>query len=211
MATVPGLTLDDDLLTPPQQEWIVEQLDRRGWLHDLSRRTQHYGYRYDYKSRNVTDTEPLLPFMAEIARQIESMLVVDFGHPTVRLESGYFNQCIVNEYTRKQGIRAHTDSPVFGEVIVSVSLSEAVVMNFTRLDADGVVAEQVDLTLRPGSVLTLRGPARHEWRHEISNNVSMPLDLSVLTAEERWRYPDGKRPLNYRRVSLTYRHVDVVS
>ena len=75
---------------------------------------------------------------------------------------------------------------------------------------DGVESTVViPFTLRAGSALVLRGEARTLWRHGISRNVTMPaLDYTGMTPEERDRYPDRKRPLNYRRVSLTFRHVD---
>src|SRR4051812_18599435 len=50
---VAGLTYCSDLLDAEAQRRILEEVDSRPWLNDLRRRVQHYGYRYDYKAREV--------------------------------------------------------------------------------------------------------------------------------------------------------------
>ncbi len=43
----------DDFITPQEEEILLAALDNQCWINDLSRRVQHYGYRYDYKARSI--------------------------------------------------------------------------------------------------------------------------------------------------------------
>ena len=48
---VPGLVFCEGFLTPEEESLCIERIDAAEglWLNDLSRRVQHYGWRYDYK------------------------------------------------------------------------------------------------------------------------------------------------------------------
>ncbi len=48
---IPGLVYLPEFLMPEQHDALLAEIDRQPWLPDLSRRVQHYGYKYDYKAR----------------------------------------------------------------------------------------------------------------------------------------------------------------
>lgn len=176
---VPGLALQLDLLSPELEQELVTYLDGQVWSTKLSRRTQHYGYEYDYKSRKA----PLAaaPFAGPILRIAEHLATHGLMRPT---------QCIVNEYTSDQGISAHTDAPIFGPMIVSISLLAPAEMIFTRPDQP---TQRV--VLLPRSLLIMTGESRSLWKHEIKGTRKFIL-------------PDGTpyvKPASYRRISLTFR------
>lgn len=152
---------------------------------NLSRRVQHYGWRYDYKARSVHRQSylgPLPECLAVLARQL-----ADKG-----LMSTAPDQAIVNEYLPGQGISAHIDcEPCFGPEIASFSLGDEYPMRFQRVADD----EQFELWLPIGSVCIMSGPARYEWKHEIVKRRSDPLA--------------GGRKVRRRRVSVTFRKVIV--
>ena len=50
---VPGLTYVPDFLDAREETDVVAAIDRAGWISDLQRRVQHYGWRYDYRARQV--------------------------------------------------------------------------------------------------------------------------------------------------------------
>ena len=179
-AVVPGLFYQPDLISADVERQTVQYLDGREWSTKLSRRTQHFGYEYDYKSRKVpVSASPLGGPIKQIADYLAQYNILN---PT---------QCIVNEYTKTQGISGHTDSFIFGDTVVSVSLSAPCEMIFTK---DGV---EKRITLMPRSMLVMSGEARNSWKHEIKGTVKVPL-------------PDGTtytKPGDYRRISLTYRTV----
>ena len=56
MEYVPGLIFQEAFLIPEEEADFIERIDAAEnlWLNDLSRRVQHYGWRYDYKARAIT-------------------------------------------------------------------------------------------------------------------------------------------------------------
>lgn len=54
MLTQPnGLTLLPDWISEDLERQLLAAIELENWREDLRRRTQHYGWRYDYKSRHV--------------------------------------------------------------------------------------------------------------------------------------------------------------
>ena len=107
VSTVPGLTFCENFLTPDEQAECVDHVDSavNEWRNDLSRRVQHYGWRYDYKARAITPDMHIgaLPGWLEYLAQ------------KLYDETGLFDwvpeQVIVNEYLPGQGIATHIDHP----------------------------------------------------------------------------------------------------
>lgn len=179
--SIPGLQLIQDAITPAYQEELVYIIDQQPWLTDLRRRVQHYGYRYDYRSRSVDASQflgPLPAWSMHLLAQLQNA-----GHIEQMPD-----QLIINEYEPGQGISAHIDCrPCFGEIILSLTLNSPCVMEFTRAQ------EKVPLLLEPGSLLIMQGEARHAWKHGIP-------------ARKKDIY-EGKSIERQRRISLTFRNI----
>ncbi|MCB9994860.1 MAG: alpha-ketoglutarate-dependent dioxygenase AlkB [Rhodospirillales bacterium] len=155
---IPGLQYLPDFITEDEEKALVEDIDQRPWLNDLKRRVQHYGYKYDYKARTVTDDSYLGPLPGWLM-------------PITQKLSFKPDQTIVNEYFPGQGISAHVDCvPCFGDTIASLSLGSGAVMQFTNGQ------EKHDLYLEPRSLIILSGPARYEWTHAIPTRKSDVVD-----------------------------------
>jgi alkylated DNA repair dioxygenase AlkB len=145
-----GLTLQENFINEAFEEELLEEIDKRPWLTDLKRRVQHYGYKYDYKTKGKVG------FLGEIP---EFLLSLNPGFK--------FNQVIVNEYLPGQGISPHIDLPsVFGECIASLSLGASCIMEFTK------EAETIPLLLPSKSLLILKDEARYNWKHGIKGAKS---------------------------------------
>jgi alkylated DNA repair dioxygenase AlkB len=178
---IPGLHYIRDSITPELHDYLITVIDQQSWLTDLRRRVQHYGYRYDYKSRSVDASQflgPLpdwcLPFLQQLLQDGLIMQMPD--------------QLIINEYLPGQGIAAHIDCrPCFGDVIFSLSLGSTCLMEFTSGE------KRAALLLEPCSVLLLTGEARYHWKHGIP-------------ARKTDTYA-GKSYPRKRRLSLTFRNV----
>lgn len=176
-----GLEYIPNFISPDEQEKLLQQIDEQPWSQELKRRVQHYGYRYDYKSRSVAPSMYLgaLPdWAAKIAQRIT-------------LEN-YMNvlpdQVIVNEYQPGQGISQHIDcESCFTDTIISLSLGSSCIMDFSQKSK----SEKKSLFLEPGSLLVLKGSARYEWRHGIAPRKT-----------DTWQ---GNKIIRERRVSLTFR------
>lgn len=180
---ISGLLLVPGFVREPDEPLI--SLDRMPWLDDLSRRVQHYGWRYDYKSRTVRHDAylgPLPSFLAAISQRLYSEGLMPLAP----------DQAIVNEYLPGQGIAAHIDcEPCFGPEIATVSLGDDYPMRFTNVSTGA--AHEVWLPI--GSACVMSGLARYDWRHEIAKRKS---DLV-----------GGTRKPRKRRVSVTFRTVIV--
>lgn len=180
---IPGLTLHPDFISHAEEKDLLGMIDAQPWRGDLQRRVQHYGYRYDYKARQVTSDlylGPLPPWLQGLAERLT--------------HSGFFSdlpdQVIVNEYLPGQGIAPHIDCvPCFGGVIASLSLGSDVVMDFGRSDG----SEKISHRLPARSFLVMRGAARYHWQHSI--------------AKRKTDVVDGQKIIRQRRVSLTFRCV----
>ena len=182
---IPGLQFLDDFLSPEEQSDCIRRVDDAvdEWRNDLSRRVQHYGWRYDYKARAITPDMHIgaLPdWLSTLAQRLYT-------------ETGLFNrvpeQVIVNEYLPGQGIAMHIDNPGFGPTVCMVSLLDDWEMDFAENWKDKDPA-----LLKRGSCVLLTGLARTEWQHGIAPRKSDG-------------FPNDRRP-RQRRVSLTFRTVE---
>ncbi|TAF75954.1 MAG: alpha-ketoglutarate-dependent dioxygenase AlkB [Alphaproteobacteria bacterium] len=180
-----GATILCDFTDGLAQQQLLAEIDAGIWQHDLRRRVQHYGYRYDYKARRV-QADMWLGVMPAWLQIWCERLCAEGIFTTIP------DQVIINEYQAGQGIAPHVDCiPCFGEVIASLSLGSACVMDFMHADSH----EKRSVMLPVGSLLILSGEARYRWKHGISARKS-----------DMWQ---GSKHPRTRRISLTFRSVIV--
>lgn len=162
---------------------LLHSIDKSAWLGDLKRRVQHYGFRYDYKARRVTNESYLGPLPDWLSALADRLMEEE-------VFSARPDQVIINEYLPGQGITAHVDcEPCFGCTIASLSLGSACLMEFSHLHSN----QSSTQFLAPRSLLILNGEARFNWTHGIAARKSDVID--------------GKKIARGRRVSLTFRSV----
>ena len=183
-ASVPGLHFVEGFLTPEEQAYCVQRIDAAEgeWRNDLSRRVQHYGWRYDYKARAITPDMHLgaLPdWLANVAQKL---------YDETSLFDRVPEQVIVNEYLPGQGIATHIDHPGFGPTVCMVSLLDDWEMDFSENWKDKKPA-----LLQTGSCVLLTGSARSQWQHGIAPRKSELME-------------NGRRDRK-RRLSMTFRTV----
>lgn len=180
---IAGLSYIPHYIDESTEASLLEIIDSQPWMHDLKRRVQHYGWRYDYKARNVSSDLRI----GELPDWLQSY--------AVRLQQGGLftetpDQVIINEYQPGQGISAHIDCmPCFADTIASLSLGSPCVMDFTHSET----GEKSSLLLEPRSLLVLTGDARYVWQHAIAGR-------------KKDRH-NGQIIQRTRRVSLTFRKV----
>lgn len=181
---IPGLYFFEKFLTHEEQEYCVRRIDSATdeWQNDLSRRVQHYGWRYDYKARAITPDMQLgaLPdWLSDVAQKLYE-------------RTGLFDrvpeQVIVNEYQPGQGIAMHIDHPGFGPTVCTISLLDDWEMDFAEN-----WKEKSPALLQRGSCVMLTGTSRSDWQHGIAPRKSE----SLVT---------GRRNRK-RRLSMTFRTV----
>lgn len=180
---ISGLTYISNFVTPDEESALISSIDAQPWLNDLKRRVQHYGYKYDYKARAISNDTYLGP-LPDWLSSISNKLHGDRIFPSVP------DQAIVNEYLPGQGISAHIDCvPCFTDTIASLSLGSPCIMQFSNPET----GEKKSITLEDRSLIVLSGPARYEWQHAIPARKSDVIN--------------GIKTERGRRVSLTFRNV----
>ncbi len=190
-AGIPGLRYVLNFLSEGEEMEIMKEIDKGAWSEELQRRVQHYGWRYDYKARQVDPAMrlgPLPPWADSVARRlVERGLVPNLP-----------DQVIVNEYVGNQGIAPHVDSKSsFEDGIAMVSLLESWEMVFReRRDK-----RKQNQKLERRSAAIINGEARYLWTHEIPRRKTEP------SVESDRKKPSRVRRERKRRISLTFRKV----
>lgn len=180
---IPELLFVKNYISDKEHDELINVIDTNIWSNELKRRVQHYGYKYNYKSRNINRSMKVQG-LPNWANKIGNNLV----------EDGYFNlhpdQLIINEYLPGQGITDHIDcEPCFEDTIISISLGSYTTMNFTNK----FTKKRIPILLPPKSAVILKGKSRYEWMHGIPARKSDIIN--------------GFKKNRKRRISLTYRRV----
>lgn len=180
---ISGLTLIENFISEEEEDNLIKHIDNQPWLNDLKRRVQHYGYKYDYKARGITEdfkVGDIPEFISPISEKL--------------LHEGHFkklpDQVIVNEYKAGQGISPHIDCvPCFEETIASLSLHSNCMMDFTNPDTN----QKISILLPKRSLFILKSDARYKWQHGINGRKTDKIDGQIIQRQ--------------RRISLTFRNV----
>ncbi len=178
---IDGLIYIPNFITKNEQDSLISEIDSRDWDLSLKRRTQHYGYRYDYTKKKIDKSLHLGELPDFLNKYSESL-------------RGWFekspDQVIINEYYPGQGISRHTDCvPCFSNVVASLSLNSTCIMDFEQWGS----SKKKSFLLEPLSLLILDGEARYRWMHAIQPRQEDIWNDKILPRE--------------RRVSLTFRKV----
>ena len=188
---IEGLYIWNDYISEKEEKSLLEFIDSQYWSTELTRRTQHYGYRYCYKSKKLFDAEPIPVDYTHLMLKY-NLATATFGTGTFDSIGEVLNppfvpeQIIVNEYLVGQGISQHVDSKeCFAETILSLSLGSQTTMIFENLQSK----VKKSFILQPRSLLIMEDEAREFWAHSIPATVF-----------------DGKIKRT-RRVSLTFREI----
>lgn len=149
---VDGLQYIPDFITEEEETTLINLIDNQIWLNDLKRRVQHYGWKYDYQARKISEDLRIgkLPDWLEI-----------YSQKLKNIFEATPSQVIINEYKPSQGISPHIDIPAFGETIASLSLGSSCMMEFSQ------ASQKEMLWLEPRSLIVLKGDARYKWKHSI--------------------------------------------
>lgn len=163
VSQVKGLQLVYDFISAEEENHLLAQINAQPWLHDLKRRVQHYGYKYDYKARRID------------ASFYVGALPVWLQHLAERLVSRSIfaqlpDQAIINEYEPGQGIAMHIDcEPCFADTIVSLSLGSDCAMKFEQQESP---FSKLEILLPRRSLVVLKGESRNRWMHGIAARQS---------------------------------------
>lgn len=168
-----GFSYYDPFLTSDEHASVLGAISALRFSHDtfrgqqLKRSYAQFGYAYASTGRKLAPAAPFPRFITDLVARAQSRCPTNTG----------FNQCIITHYPPSAGIGWHTDAPVFGEVIIAISILGSARLQFRKHSAP-----TAELVVAPGTLYVMTGPARFEYQHQIV-------------------------PVKTQRYSLTLRHV----
>ncbi|HEV8676999.1 MAG TPA: alpha-ketoglutarate-dependent dioxygenase AlkB [Methylomirabilota bacterium] len=175
-AAPPGFRYIADVLSADEERELVARLDGLAYREVrmrgvAARRTVvHYGWDYGYDSWTVTPTAPVPEFLVPLRERAGGLA----GLPPAALE-----QVLVARYPAGAGIGWHRDAPMFGPVVVGVSLGAPCVMRFRRGSGPGRDLRRIPLGSRSAYVLS--GAARAAWQHSVPPVAALRYSLTFRT------------------------------
>jgi alkylated DNA repair dioxygenase AlkB len=144
-----------------------------GWIGN--RKTQSFGWRYDFDDASFMPTEPI-PEWLEPARERAAAFA--------GLRPDDFVHVLLARYDPGAGIGWHRDRDVF-EKVVGISLNTPATLRFRRRTASGF--NRTNLEVAPRSAYLLTGEARHDWEHSISPGASLRFSITLRTLSDKGR------------------------
>lgn len=180
-APIAGLAYRQDLIGQEQETELLPHLRAidlapfrfQGWLG--KRRTQSFGWRYDFDDASFRPAEPIPNWLQPIRDKAAAFAGV---------EPGDFAHALIARYDPGAGIGWHRDRPVF-EQVVGVSLGAPAVLRFRQRTDGGF--RRFSLGVEPRSAYLLAGEARHEWEHSIAPGDELRFSITFRTLSDLGR------------------------
>jgi alkylated DNA repair protein (DNA oxidative demethylase) len=175
-----GLLYEPEFLDEEEERTLVDGFEQLEFdevrMHGQAakRTVLHFGYRYDYEAWRLA---PVVPLPADL-RWLRDRCARFAGVAPERLV-----ETLVSRYPPGAGIGWHRDAPMFGPVVVGVSLLSACALRFQRRTP--TVRETHTLELAPRSVYALAGAARSTWQHSIQSTPSLRYSVTFRTLARR--------------------------
>ena len=178
---IAGLDYREDFITAAEERELLDRLGAvelapfrfHGWLGN--RKTQSFGWRYDFDDASFAPTDEipqwLLPLRAKAA---------EFA----RLGPDQFVQALIARYDPGAGIGWHRDRDVFDQV-VGVSLATPATLRFRQRTASGF--RRASLDVAPRSAYLLSGEVRREWEHRITPGDQLRFSITFRTLSDKGR------------------------
>lgn len=167
---------------------IIKILDKYKWTplsnSPNSRKVQHYGYKYNYKTYDIYEKCDDFP---EIIKKLSNRLKKICLQLKIIDDDYEFNQCIINNYNDNQGISPHIDLKKYGNVIGCYTINSGTTINFSNDD------ELFDLYVKSNSLYIMSDDSRYKWKHGINVKKNDYIDNIPISRD--------------RRISITFRNV----
>ena len=187
---VAGLKYAESVISLAEERALMERLGAielapfrfHGWLGN--RRTQSFGWRYDFEDSSFTPAEPLPEWLLAIRERAASF---------AGLRADEFVPVLIARYDSGAGIGWHRDRPVF-EQVVGLSLGSPARLRFRRRTAGGF--ERASLDLEPRSAYLLTGEVRDQWEHSIAPGEQLRFSITFRTLSQL-----GRRKAEAQRIS----------
>ena len=176
-----GLDYREDFISPEDECALLEQLGTmdlapfrfHGWTGN--RKTQSYGWRYDFDDASFRPTEPIPDWLQPLREEVAAL---------AQVPSDEIAHVLIARYEPGAGIGWHKDRSVFDRV-VGISLNAPATLRFRQ--RNGPSFRRFSLPVEPRSAYLLSGEARHEWEHSIVPGEELRYSITFRTLSELGR------------------------
>lgn len=176
-----GLRYADDLISQAEEQALIDQIGMlelspfrfHGWIGN--RKTQSFGWRYDFEDASFTPAEPIPDWLRPLREKAAAF---------ARLHAEDFVHVLLARYDPGAGIGWHRDRNVFDQV-VGISLGSPATLRFRRRAGDRF--ERVNLELAPRSAYVLAGESRWGWEHRILPGGALRFSITFRALSEKGR------------------------
>lgn len=174
-----GFAYHPEWITAEEESTLLGHIERLRFcevrMHGVTakRKVVHFGWDYGYDSWTISPTEPVPEWLLTLRARAAGVL----GAAPEAVE-----EVLVTRYEPGAGIGWHRDAPMFGPVVIGVSLLGTCRMRFQRTVAgQRYTAEAV---LSPRSLYILAGEARAAWQHSIPPAKQLRYSITLRTLKE---------------------------
>ena len=178
---IDGLRYDPDVISEAEEQELVSRLGEldlapfrfQGWLGN--RKTQSFGWRYDFDDASFEPAEAIPDWLEPIRRKVAAF---------AQLEAQDFVHVLLARYDPGAGIGWHRDRDVF-EKVVGISLNSPATLRFRQRSGTGF--RRLNLHVEPRSAYLLSGEVRHGWEHRITPGERLRFSITFRTLSEKGR------------------------
>jgi len=178
---IAGLGYREDFITQREERELLNHLAQlelapfrfHGWLGN--RKTQSFGWRYDFEDASFRPTEPLPVWLLPLREKAAAF---------AGLAPGEFVHVLLARYDPGAGIGWHRDRDVF-EHVVGVSLNTPAVLRFRQRAASGF--RRANLQVAPRSAYLLSGDSRWQWEHSIAPGEQLRFSITFRSLSQKGR------------------------
>jgi alkylated DNA repair dioxygenase AlkB len=179
--TIEGMRYSEQRISEREEKALIERLGEldlapfrfHGWLGN--RKTQSFGWRYDFDDASFTRTEPIPNWLHSLRDKAADFIGVrpaDFVH------------VLLARYDAGAGIGWHRDRDVF-EQVVGISLYTPATLRFRQRTPTGF--RRTSIELEPRSAYLLSGPARWDWEHSIAPGDQLRFSITFRSLSDKGR------------------------
>ena len=178
---IAGLRYAEDIITAAEEAALLDHLTPldlapfrfHGWLGN--RRTQSFGWRYDFDDASFTPAEPIPEWLEPLRQRAGSF---------AGLRASDFVHVLLARYDPGAGIGWHRDRDVFEEV-VGFSLATPATLRFRQRTESGFRRASQEVV--PRSAYLLSGEARHDWEHSITPGDRLRFSITFRALSDKGR------------------------
>jgi alkylated DNA repair protein (DNA oxidative demethylase) len=178
---IAGLEYAEELISRAEERELLDRLGPldlapfrfHGWLGN--RRTQSFGWQYDFDDASFTPTAPLPEWLHPVRAKVAALAGKDPEE---------FVHVLLARYDPGAGIGWHRDRDVF-ENVVGVSLNSPATLRFRQRTPNGF--RRASLDVAPRSAYLLSGESRWDWEHSIAPRDELRFSITFRTLSDKGR------------------------